>query len=180
MARHKIHHPPSSLPSPLGKGQARHLFYLSTYRTRDGPRRLWQCRVGGKCLPERRGTAFFNLKTAVLEVAHSLDAMLRGDTQTSTPQTRHHRREALRSWRRRAAPAARAVDRDFVTVLMVTDMSPTPRSSMGKWSSSVKAARSSRWRSGWYSGLKQLTLRLSRLRCLRGRTGRRARAIAIW
>jgi hypothetical protein len=62
------------------------------------------------------------LKTAELEVAHSLDAMLWGDTQTSTAQTRHHRRETLRRWRRRAAPSARAVDRDLVTDLEVTDL----------------------------------------------------------
>jgi len=62
------------------------------------------------------------LKTAELEVARSLDAMLRGDTQTSTAQTRRHRRETLRRWRRRAAPAARAVDQDFVTDLSITDL----------------------------------------------------------
>jgi IS1 family transposase len=62
------------------------------------------------------------LKTPELEVARSLDAMLRGDTQTSTAQTRHHRRETLRLWRRRAAPSARALDRDFVTDLTVSDL----------------------------------------------------------
>jgi hypothetical protein len=64
----------------------------------------------------------FNLKTAELEVARSLDAMLRGDTQTSTAQTRRHRRETLRRWRRRAVSCARAVDQDFVTDLRVTDL----------------------------------------------------------
>jgi hypothetical protein len=39
-----------------------------------------QVRECGKCLSERRGTAFFNLKTAEAEVARSIDAMLRGDT----------------------------------------------------------------------------------------------------
>lgn len=55
-------------------------------------------------------------------MARSLDAMLRGDTQTSTAQTRHHRGETLRRWRRRAASCARAVDQDFVTDLEVTDL----------------------------------------------------------
>jgi IS1 family transposase len=73
-------------------------------------------------LSERRGTAFFNLKTPELEVSRSLDAMLRGDTQTSTSQTRRHRRDTLRRWRRRAAPRARAVDADFVTDLSVRDL----------------------------------------------------------
>jgi hypothetical protein len=73
-------------------------------------------------LSERRGTAFFNLKTPELEVCRSIDAMLRGDTQTSTAQTRHHRRETLRRWRRRAAPRARAVDEQFVTDLEVHDL----------------------------------------------------------
>src|SRR5436305_1739996 len=122
MARHRIHHAPPSLHCPSCKGQARHLFYHSTYGTRDGPRRLWQCRLCRRCLSERRGTAFFNLKTAEMEVARSLDAMLRGDTQTSTAQTRHHRRETLRLWRRRAVPSARAVDRDLVTDLEATDL----------------------------------------------------------
>jgi transposase-like protein len=122
MARHRIHHAPPSLRCPHCGGQARDLFYHSTYLTRDGPRFLWQCRLCGRCLSERRGTAFFNLKTAELEVARSLDAMLRGDTQTSTAQTRHHRRETLRRWRRRAAPCARAVDEDFVTDLSITDL----------------------------------------------------------
>ncbi|MCA1849795.1 MAG: hypothetical protein LC672_01760 [Acidobacteria bacterium] len=62
------------------------------------------------------------MKTPEVEVERSLDAMMRGDIQTSTAQTRHHRRETLRRWRRRAAPAARAVDRDFVTDLEVTDL----------------------------------------------------------
>jgi IS1 family transposase len=73
-------------------------------------------------LSERRGTAFFNLKTAEAEVARSIDAMLRGDTQTSVAQTRGHRRETLRRWRRRAAPRARAVDEEFVTDLRVRDL----------------------------------------------------------
>src|SRR5215210_207801 len=122
MARHKIHLPPPSLRCPHCRGQARHLFYHSTYQTRDGPRLLWQCRLCRRCLSERRGTAFFNLKTAEPEVSRSLDAMLRGDTQTSTAQTRRHRRETLRRWRRRAAPRARAVDEEFVTDLSVRDL----------------------------------------------------------
>jgi IS1 family transposase len=122
MARHKLHHAPPSLRCPHCRGHARHLFYHSTYQTRDGPRLLWQCHLCRRCLSERRGTAFFNLKTAELEVARSLDAMLRGDTQTSTAHTRHHRRETLRLWRRRAAPCARAVDGDFLTDLSITDL----------------------------------------------------------
>ena len=122
MARHRIHHAPPSLRCPHCRGQARDLFYHSTYQTRDGPRTLWQCSLCGRCLSERRGTAFFNLKTAEMEVCRSLDAMLHGDTQTSTARTRGHRRESLRRWRRRAAPRARAVDRDFVSELVVTDL----------------------------------------------------------
>jgi phage FluMu protein Com len=122
MPRHKTRHPPPSLRCPHCGGQSRDLFYHSTYRTRDGPRHLWRCRHCGKGLSERRGTAFFNLKTPEVEVARSLDAMLRGDTQTSTSQTRRHRRETLRRWRRRAAPLARAVDEDFVTDLRVGDL----------------------------------------------------------
>lgn len=122
MARHRIHYAPPSLRCPHCRGPARDLFYHSTYRTRDGPRRLWRCSLCGRCLSERRGTAFFNLKTAESEVARSLDAMTRGDTQTSTAQTRRHRRDTLRRWRRRAAPRARAVDSDLVTDLRVRDL----------------------------------------------------------
>jgi hypothetical protein len=122
MARRRIHHPPPSLRCPHCEGQAQGLLYHSTYPTRDGPRRLWQCGACGKCLSERRGTAFFNLKTPEAEVCRCVDAMLRGDTQTSTSQTRRRRRETLRRWRRRAAPSARAVDEELVTDLRVTDM----------------------------------------------------------
>lgn len=122
MARHRIHYPPPSLRCPHCGGQARDLLYHSTYSTRDGPRRLWQCAACGRSLSERRGTAFFNLKTPEAEVCRSLDAMLRGDTQTSTAQTRRHRCDTLRRWRRRAAPCARAVDSDFVTDLRVCDL----------------------------------------------------------
>ena len=122
MARHRIHYPPPSLRCPHCEGPAQGLLYHSTYQTRDGPRRLWQCGGCGRCLSERRGTAFFNLKTPELEVCRSLDAMLRGDTQTSTANTRRHRRDTLRRWRRRAAPRARAVDEEFVTDLSVTDL----------------------------------------------------------
>jgi hypothetical protein len=48
--------------------------------------------------------------------------MLRGDTQTSTANTRGHRRDTLRRWRRRAAPRAQAVDEEFVTDLTVTNL----------------------------------------------------------
>lgn len=75
MARHKTRHPPPSLRCPHCGGRSRDLFYHSTYRTRDGPRTLWRCRRCGKGLSERRGTAFFNLKTPEAEVARSLDAM---------------------------------------------------------------------------------------------------------
>jgi IS1 family transposase len=122
MARHRIHYPPPSLCCPHCGGRAQGLFYHSTYATRDGPRRLWQCAACGRCLSERRGTAFFNLKTPESEVCRSLDAMLRGDTQTSTAHTRQHRRDTLRRWRRRAAPRARAVDEEFVTDLSVGDL----------------------------------------------------------
>jgi hypothetical protein len=97
MPRHKIHHASPSLRCPHCRGQARHLFYHSSYRTRDGRRKLWQCSLCGQCLSERRATAFFNLKTAEMEVCRSLDAMLRGDTQTSTAHSRGHRRESLTS-----------------------------------------------------------------------------------
>lgn len=122
MPRHRIHHPPPSLRCLHCEGETHDLFYHSTCRTRDGPRRLWQCGECGRCLSERRGTAFFNLKTAEVEVCCSLDAMLRGDTQTSTAATRRHRRDTLRRWRRRAAPRARAVDEEFVTDLQVEDL----------------------------------------------------------
>lgn len=122
MPRHRIHFAPPSLRCPHCGGRARGLLYHSTYRTRDGPRTLWQCGRCGKCLSERRGTAFFNLKTPELEVCRSVDAMLRGDTQTSTAHTRRHRRDTLRRWRRRTAPRARAVDADFVTDLTVADL----------------------------------------------------------
>jgi len=85
MARRRIHFAPPSLRCPHCGGQARDLFYHSTYRTRDGPRRLWQCGGCGRWLSERRGTAFFNLKTPEAEVCRSLDAMLKGET----PAMRH-------------------------------------------------------------------------------------------
>lgn len=122
MPRHRIHIAPPSLRCPHCRGRARRLFYHSTYRTRDGPRRLWRCGACGRCLSERRGTAFFNVKTQEAEVCRSIDAMLRGDTQTSVAQTRGHRRDTLRRWRRRAARRARSVDEDFVTDLRVTDL----------------------------------------------------------
>src|SRR5215213_5212928 len=122
MARHRIHYAPPSLRCPHCGEPARGLSYHSTYETRDGPRRLWQCGECGRCLSERRGTAFFNLKTPEAEVCCSMDAMLRGDTQTSTAHTRHHRRDTLRRWRRRAAPHARAVDAEVVTDLSVADL----------------------------------------------------------
>jgi hypothetical protein len=98
------------------------LFYHSTYRTRDGPRLLWRCRRCRKCLSERRGTAFFNLKTPEREVASCLDSLTRGDSQTSVAQSRRHKRDTLRRWRRRAAHSARAVDAALVTDLRVRNL----------------------------------------------------------
>src|SRR2546423_6363631 len=133
MARHRIHHAPPSLRCPHCGGQARALFYHSPYRTRDGPRLLGRCCLCGRCLSERRGPAFFNLKTAELEVARSLDAMLRGDTQTSTAQTRRHRRETLRRWRRRAGPRARARGEAFGTRLESTGREVERPWSFARW-----------------------------------------------
>lgn len=153
MPRHKTRHPPPSLRCPHCGGPARHLFYHSTYRTRDGPRTLWHCRRCGKCLSERRGTAFFNLKTPEVEVARSLDAMLRGDTQTSTAQTRRHRRETLRRWRRRATAPARAVDSDFVTDLRVRDLELDEQWSFAGSKKADFAASAERGEAWWHKAM---------------------------
>lgn len=122
VSRRRTHFPPPSLRCPHCRSSARHLFYHSTYRTRDGPRLLWQCRKCRRCLSERRGTAFFNLKTPEREVASCLDSLTRGDSQTSVAQSRRHKRDTLRMWRKRAAHAARAVDAGLVTDLRVRDL----------------------------------------------------------
>ena len=153
MPRHKTRHPPPSLRCPHCGGLSRDLFYHSSYRTRDGPRNLWRCRRCGKGLSERRGTAFFNLKTPEAEVAPSLDAMLRGDTQTSTAQTRRHRRETLRRWRRRAAPRARAVDAEFVTDLRVTDLELDEQWSFAGSKKAPFADNSQRGEAWWHKAM---------------------------
>lgn len=153
MARHRIHYPPPSLRCPHCRGQSRDLFYHSTYRTRDGPRRLWQCAECGRCLSERRGTAFFNLKTPEVEVCRSVDAMLRGDTQTSTSQTRRHRRETLRRWRRRAVPRARAVDEEFVTDLRVADLELDEQWSFAGSKKAGFAASAERGEAWWHKSM---------------------------
>src|SRR5215218_74842 len=153
MARHRIHYPPPSLRCPHCEGQARDLLYHSTYRTRDGPRLLWRCHLCGRCLSERRGTAFFNLKTAEAEVARSLDAMTRGDTQTSTAQTRHHRRETLRRWRRRAAPRARAVDEEFVTDLRVRELELDEQWSFAGCKKAAFAESAERGEAWWHKAM---------------------------
>ena len=153
MARHKLHNAPPSLRCPHCTGQARDLFYHSTYETRDGPRLLWQCRLCGRCLSERRGTAFFNLKTPEREVCRSLDAMLRGDTQTSTAHTRQHRRDTLRRWRRRAVACARAVDAAFVTDLEVTDLELDEQWSFAGQKAAPFADSSERGEAWWHKAM---------------------------
>ena len=153
MARHRIHYPPPSLRCPHCGGQAQGLFYHSTYRTRDGPRRLWQCGGCGRRLSERRGTAFFNLKTPEAEVCCSLDAMLRGDIQTSTAHTRRHRRDTLRRWRRRAVPRARAVDEEFVTDLSVTDLELDEQWSFAGCKKAAFAESAERGEAWWHKSM---------------------------
>jgi transposase-like protein len=153
MARHRIHFAPPSLRCPHCGGQAQRLLYHSTYETRDGARRLWQCGECGRCLSERRGTAFFNLKTPEAEVCCSIDAMLRGDTQTSTAQTRHHRRDTLRRWRRRAAPHARAVDAEVVTDLMVVDLELDEQWSFAGSKKAPFADNSERGEAWWHKSM---------------------------
>ncbi len=77
MPRHKSILPPPRLRCPVCGAIAHHLFYHSTYITRDGPRSLFKCKLCGKCLSERRGTAFFNLKTPEREVTSCLNSMTR-------------------------------------------------------------------------------------------------------
>lgn len=153
MARHRIHFAPPSLCGPHCKGQAHHLLYHSTDLTRDGPRRLWRCGQCGRCLSERRGTAFFNLKTPEAEVARSLDALTRGDTQTSVAQTRGHRRDTLRGWRRRAAPRARAVDEEFVTDLRVRDLELDEQWSFAGCKQAASAESAERGEAWWHKSM---------------------------
>ena len=122
MPRHKSHFPPPRLRCPVCGANAQHLFYHSTYNTRDGPRSLFKCKLCGRCLSERRGTALFNLKTTEREVTSCLDSMTRGDTQTSISQARRHNRDTLRRWRRRATFNARAVDAELLVDLCVKDL----------------------------------------------------------
>lgn len=90
MARHRIHFPPPSLRCPHRGGRAQGLLYHSTYRTHDGPRRLWQYAGCGRCLSERRGTAFFNLKTAEAdELAHISTSLLEWQNGTARSRNRY-------------------------------------------------------------------------------------------
>jgi len=88
-----------------------------------------------------------------VEVARSLDAMLRGDTQTSTAHTRRHRRETLRRWRRRAAPCARAVDADFVTDLTVRDLELDEQWSFAGQKKAPFADRAERGEAWWHKSM---------------------------
>jgi IS1 family transposase len=93
------------------------------------------------------------LKTPELEIARSLDAMMRGDTQTSTAHTRHHRRETLRLWRRRATPCARAVDRDFLTDLTVRDLELDEQWSFAGKKQAPFAESSERGEAWWHKAM---------------------------
>ena len=113
MPRHKIHLPPPSLRCLHCRGESPCLFYRSTYSTRDLAAVSGTAQGAGECLSERRGTAFFNLKTPEAEVCSSLDARL----------ARRHARPLFlthaatiatlsAALRRRAAPRTRAVLQD--------------------------------------------------------------------
>jgi hypothetical protein len=93
------------------------------------------------------------LKTAEAEVARSLDAMTRGDTQTSTSQTRRHRRDTLRRWRRRAASRARAVDEEFVTDLTVRDLELDEQWSFAGCKQAAFAESSERGEAWWHKAM---------------------------
>ncbi len=118
--------PSSSAPAPPAqpslRGRRRPPFDHSTDQTRDAARTLWRCARCGRCLSERRATAFCNLKTPEREVACSLEALTRGATQTAVAASRGHHRDSLRRWRRRSAPHARAVDEAFVSDLRAADL----------------------------------------------------------
>jgi len=79
--------------------------------------------------------------------------MLRGDTQTSTSQTRRHRRDTLRRWRRRAAPRARAVDADYVTDLSVRDLESDEQWSFAGRKKAEFAESSERGEVWWHKAL---------------------------
>jgi hypothetical protein len=93
------------------------------------------------------------LKTAEAEVARSIDAMLRGDTQTLIAQTRGHRRETLRRWRRRTTPRARAVDEDFVTDLRVTDLELDEQWSFARAKQAEFADSAERGEAWWHKSM---------------------------
>jgi hypothetical protein len=68
MARHKIHHALPSLRCPHCRGQARDLFYHSTYETRDGRRKLWQCALMWNMFESLACQRFANVPTIVNKV----------------------------------------------------------------------------------------------------------------
>jgi len=79
--------------------------------------------------------------------------MLRGDTQTSTAHTRHHRRDTLRRWRRRAAPCARAVDEEVVTDLRVADLELDEQWSFAGCKKAPFAESSMRGEAWWHKSM---------------------------
>ena len=93
------------------------------------------------------------MKTPEVEVCRSIDAMLRGDTQTSTAATRRHRRDTLRRWRRRAARRARAVDEEFVTDLTVTDLELDEQWSFAGSKKAEFADNSERGEAWWHKSM---------------------------
>src|SRR5438874_2647091 len=70
----------------------------------------------------------------------------------STAQTRRHRRDTLRRWRRRAAPRARAVDEDFVTDLRVRDLELDEQWSFAGRKKAEFAESSERGEAWWHKG----------------------------
>lgn len=153
MARHKVHLPPPRLRCPHCEAGVDQLFYHSTYQTRDGARTLWRCQACGRCLSERRGTAFFNLKTPEREVARSLDALTRGSNQTAVAASRGHSRETLRRWRRLSAPHAQVVDEEFVTDLHAADLELDEQWSFAGQKQSPFADSAERGEAWWHKSM---------------------------
>ncbi|MFL6282066.1 MAG: hypothetical protein ACJ74Q_02735 [Pyrinomonadaceae bacterium] len=81
----------------------------------------------------------------------------RGDTQTSTAQTRRYRRETLRRWRRRAAPRARAVDEEFVTDLSVRDLELDEQWSFAGSKKAAFAESAERGEAWWHKAMARET-----------------------
>jgi len=103
-----------------GKAGQGNIASNGTKATRSGPVRNFLCRSCGKCFCERRGTAFYDLRTSEDRILLAIKLLLRGMSLRGIAEVLEVKLDTVRLWLSRCAEHAEAVNDQVVREIAVS------------------------------------------------------------